>query len=353
MTGGGGRVIERFMKPDIRTVAQRAGVSIGTVSNVLHGRVSVNPAIRTRVLKVIAELGYQPSRTAQGLRSKHTKTLGLIISDLTNPFFTRIAAAVEMTVTQAGYDLILATSSEDIQKERRAVESLANRRVDGLIMGPAPGNHSYLRDVLAQGMPVVLTNRRLPRLQIPAVYSDHVAGAAVATEHLISHGHRRIGIIVGLRGLSATADQLRGIRRALRARNAANPTIVEVESGAMLEGGHKAAHDLVRGASPVTAILSLSTMSTLGALAAIRRMGIRIPGDLAFIGCSDHEWCEVTDPPLTMIQQQATQIGLQATQWLLDLLTGAAIPGRKAVLLPTTLNIRQSCGCPAKGTRSP
>ena len=345
--------IKRFMKPDIRTVAKRAGVSIGTVSNVIHGRMSVNSEIQARVVKAIAELGYQPSRVAQGLRSKRSRTLGLILSDLHNPFFTQIAAAVETTVSQAGYDLILATSSEDIQKERRAVENLANRRVDGLIMAPSPGNHSYLREVISQGIPVVLTNRRLPDLDIPAVYADHATGSATGIEHLISHGHHRIGVIVGLRGLSSTADTLRGIRRAVKARKVPDLVIVEAESGATHEGGQKAAHDLVRGASPVTAILSLSTMATLGALMAIRRMGIGIPDDLAFIGCSDHRWCAVMDPPLTMIQQHATQIGLEAARLLLGLLTGAASPNRKPVVLPATLTIRKSCGCPTPSSGSP
>lgn len=345
--------IKRFMKSDIRTVAKRAGVSIATVSNVLHGRMSVNSEIRVRVLKAIAELGYHPSRVAQAFRSKRSRTLGLILSDLHNPFFTQIASAVETTVSQAGYDLILATSSEDIQKERRAVENMANRRVDGLIMAPSPGNHSYLREVLSQGIPVVLTNRRLPGLHFPAVYSDHAMGAAVAMDHLISHGHGRIGIIVGLRGLSSTADLLRGIRRTVKARKVPGLVIVEAESGATPEGGQKAVHDLVRGASPVKAILSLSTMATLGALMAIRRMGIGIPDDLAFIGCSDHQWCAAMDPPLTMIQQYPTQIGLEAARMLLELLTGAAIPNRKLLILPTTLTIRKSCGCPTPSSGSP
>ena len=326
----------------IRDVAKRAGVSTATVSHVLNGTRPTAEATRARVLAIVRELGYHPSAVARGLRTKSTGTLGVVLSDIRNPFFTALVRGIEDVVQANGLNLIVCNSDEDEKKAETYLRLLLAKRVEGLVFTPTGRANALLESFLAMGIPVILIDRIAPGLTLPFVGVDNVQGAREAVAHLLDDGHRRIGVVAGLATVSTSTDRLEGYRLALADRGLAADAALIREGHSSVQGGEEAAGDLLALAQRPTALFTTNNLMTLGALKSCARLGLRCPDDVALCGFDDHEWAELFSPPLTVVRQPTYEIGTTAARLLARAIHGEALPA-EAVLLKTRLIVRASC----------
>jgi LacI family transcriptional regulator len=334
----------------IRDVAARAQVSVATVSAVLNGNKYVSPELAERVRTSVAALNYRPNGLARSLKRQRSHILGLILSDITNPFFTTLVRAVEDTARRAGYTLLLGNTDEDAAKEEAYVELLRSRQVDGLILVASAGEHAYLPDLLAAGLPVVCVDRSLVALGADSVLTDNVAGAYQAVSHLLGLGHRRIGIVTGLPGVTSTYQRLDGYRQALAERGVAVEPALVREGDSRLDGGYARAAELLALPERPTALFVTNNLMTIGAMRAIEDAGLRCPEDVALVGFDDFEWASVFRPRLTTVRQPVYEIGKAAARFLIQRIEGRRTGAATELLLPPTLIVRQSCGETSRAT---
>ncbi len=332
----------------VQDVAQRAGVSTATVSYVLNGTRFVSEVLRERVLAAVRELQYEPNAAARTLRSNRSATIGLLISDLQNPFFTEAIRGIEDFAQARGYTVILTNSAEDAVRESACLRALRARHVDGLIVAPAGGRYVELDELVAGRFPLVFLDRDVAGLNASAVMLDNQAAAYTAVNHLIELGHVRVGMIAGRPPLSSTTERQAGYRRALSDAGLAIDEALMVTGGSTIDGGAAAADALLQRASRPTAIFVANNLMTIGAMMVIERHGLSVPGDMALVGFDDFAWADVLRPRLTTIAQPHYELGRAAAELLLDQVSGeAALPRR--VLLPGMLVIRDSSGAPEWG----
>lgn len=325
-------------------VAARAGVSLSTVSHVLNDTRPVNPDTRDRVEKAVAELGYRRNAAARTLAGGRSHAIGLVISGLTNPYFGPLLQTIERCIAAAGYVLILGDSHDETEMETVIVDSLLERRVDGFIVAPSAGfvDHTAAR-ITSTGTPLVLIDRGLP-LDCDQVVPENRRSARELTEHLIQHGHSRIGAVVGLRGLDSTEDRLLGYRDAMDAAGlAADPALI-VEGASRTEVAQEAVERMLTGADRPTALITMNNAMTIGALRAAVAAGCRIPADLALAAYDDFEWSDLFEPGLTATAQDVQQMGEDAVELLLGRIAGGDEPAQRRVI-DTTFHRRTSCGC--------
>jgi DNA-binding LacI/PurR family transcriptional regulator len=326
----------------IKDVAAHADVSVATVSAVINGNKYVSPELVQRVRASIAALGYERNSFAQGLKTQTSHTIGLIISDIANPFFTGMVRGVEDVANAHHYALILGNTDENLDKERSYIRLLESKRADGLIIAATAGSHEYLQT--AKHLPLVSIDRSLFALGIDSVLVDNIAGAQAAIEHLIALGHRRIGIVTGIPGITTTEERLAGYKRALAAHAIPlDPTLIVV-ADSRVGGGEFGVTQLLTQQSPrPTALFLMNGLMMIGALRAIGRIGLRCPQDIALVGFDDFEWASVTHPALTTVRQPIYEIGQKAAQLLFERLQKRdKEPGE--VRLHPQLIVRESCG---------
>ncbi len=343
-------------------VAREAGVSTATAARALGGYGSVRESTRERVLAAAEQLGYRANSLARSMITGSTRTLGVVMSDIENPFFRRSLRGIADTARAQGFEVLLANTDEELDKEETAVRVMTERRVDGLVVCPADsGDRSHLREVIAAGIPVVLLDRSVAGLQADTVGIDNRKAARVATEHLLAHGHRDIAILTGgthtmlermlradMRGVeraSATTVGARaaGFRDAMTAAGVPiRPELIS-SGGYRREDGEAETARLLALENRPTAILAFDAMQSLGAFHAIARAGIRCPEDVSLLGFDDTEWADLVSPPLTVVAQPTYEIGVAACRLLLSRIEGAggAVAHRR---LPTELIERGSVG---------
>lgn len=304
--------------PTIRDVAEKAGVSTATVSRVISGAEKVSQPLIKQVNRAIDELKYRPSRVARNLRVRKANTVGLLVSDIQNPFFTSIMRGIQDTLLAQGYVLLAANSDEDEEQERIHIETLLAEEVAGIILAPASASARSYANLIDEGVGLVIIDRIPNRLKVDSVLVDNAAGAHVAVEHLIDLGHRRIGIIVGREHISTAMERLEGYRSALK--EAGLPFDPELVSTGDFrqEGGYEAMNGLLSLPNPPTAVFSSNNVMTLGALQAIHEKCIRIPDEIALVSFDDMPWAASLQPPLTAVAQPTYEIGTTAATLLLD-----------------------------------
>jgi LacI family transcriptional regulator len=338
-------VIHEDSRPTVQDVARRAGVSAATVSYVLNGTRFVSEELRQRVLSAVRELAYEPNAAARTLRSNRSYTVGLILSDLRNPFFTEAVRGVEAVAQAAGYQVILANSDEDPEREATLLRTMRAKHVDGLIVAPAGGAHLELAQLVQNQFPLVLMDRDVPELTASAVMLDNEAAAEAAVRHLVDLGHRRIGMIAGRTPISSTREREAGYRRALEQAGLAVDADLIVSGGSTIEGGAAAAATLLEGPTPLSALFVANNLMTIGALGALDARGLAVPRDLALVGFDDFPWGDVFRPRLTTVAQPLYELGRATAEVLLQHVAGRGAPARR-VLLPGTLVVRDSSGAP-------
>lgn len=330
----------------IRDVAARAGVSVATVSYVINGTKPVAPETAARVRRAIEELDYHPDASAQSLRTRTTHVIGVVVSDIANPFFATLVRGAEDCARQHGYSLLICNTAEDLENERMYLSLLARRRVDGLLLAPTGKNDELIGRLMGRGMHIVFIDRTPPNLQAPAVLSQNEEGAYQATCYLIEQGHRRIGIVLGLPDVSTTAERLRGYRRALARYGLEFDEGLVAYGRSQVAAAREACEALLARASP-TAVFATNNLMTIGVMQAIRKLGLRCPEDISVVGFDDFDWAEAFDPPLTTVAQDPYGIGQRAMELLLGLLAGDREP--EQVRLPVELRVRGSVAPPGGG----
>ena len=329
-----------------------------TVSRVINTSGYVSAPTRQRVERAIVELGYVPNGLARQLRSKRTKMLALIVSDISNPFFTTIARGVEDVAAPRGFSVVYCNTDESAAEEARYIDILVGRQVDGVLLVPARGSGASFRTLRAHRMPVVVLDRRVADRHVASVRCDSEAGAYALTRHLIALGHRRIAVFTGRRTISTSVDRVAGCRRALK------------DSGLALDDdllrfggnnfgplnqadGHQMAREILASTGPrPTAIFAANNFIAFGVIRALREAGLRVPDDMSVVAFDDlpPEW--VMDPFLTVAAQPAYEIGRRAAELLLDRIDGrtggASGSGDvvQSVVLPFELIVRRSAVAP-------
>ena len=297
-----------------------------------------------RVEAAITELGFVPNRLASGLRSKRSNTLALVLTDITNPFFTTIARGVEDMASDTGYTVIFCNTDESVSKEKMYVQMILEKRVDGIILVPALSGLDSVTLIKKQGIPIVVLDRRIPDLKTDVVRCDSEGGAYNLTRLLLSLGHREIAILNGPSGVSTSEDRLTGYRRALTEAGIATNTNREYYGAFTQESGYELTHKALANAQKPTALFATNNFIAFGVLKALQEIGLRVPEDIAVVGFDDLPSSLVTFPFLTVAAQPAYEMGRRAIEILLNKLEGGAADLYQEVVLPAEIVIRQSSG---------
>jgi DNA-binding LacI/PurR family transcriptional regulator len=325
----------------IEDVARQAGVSTATVSRVLSGKPYVSDALRQRVLETIRELDYRPSRVARSLRVQRSRIIGLIISDIQNPFFTSVVRAVEDVAQQRGYAVFLCNSDEDVDKESTYIELMLAEQVAGMIVSPTASSNEVYRRLVEQRVPVVAIDRRVDGVPMDTVVSDNVHAACAVVSHLIENGYRRIGAILGVPGASTGAERHQGYVTALAHHGV--PLLPELVCSGLprSQNGYELTLELLAQSQPPDAIFTGNNLLTIGALRAIHEAGLGIPDDVALAGFDEMDWMFLVKPALTVVMQPAYEMGQRAAELLLERIVD---PDRapQAVVLQSTVKVRES-----------
>ncbi len=333
--------------PNMKQIAQLAGVSLGTVSHVLNGTVRVREPLRKRVIEAVQVTGYQPSQLARGLRREKTNILAMIIPDIMNPFFPGIVRGAEHVAFANGYRLVLCNTDNDHEKEVMHLSALQTYLPSGLIVIPSDSSDLTVQaqSYRNAGAAVVCLDR-LPRNWCgDSVTVNNSAGAANATAHLIGLGHQHLAAITGPLHLTNSQHRLKGFNRALRLANIDLPAEYIQEASFDRVGGYTKTQVLLRLQPRPTAILAFNDLIALGALMAIHEAKLHCPGDISLIGFDGLDLTETTSPQLTSVYQSAYEMGAEAANLVLERLTNKHGATRK-VVLKTELKVRDSVGPP-------
>ena len=326
----------------IREVARRAGVSVGTVSRVINGNTSVAIELRERVQRAIAELGYRPNALARGLRGGRTRCLGLLVPDVTNPFFGALVLEIEQAASRAGYSVILCNSIEFAEAERLYIDVLASRQVDGLLIAPSFRTRSIS---IPHGVPAIAVGR--PLKNVPSIAFYNRDGAKRAVEYLFSLGHRDIACIAGPRTLQDALERYRGFLATAGATLRASGIDISQRTRFAsydYDSGYEAASELLAVEPRPTAIFASSDQQAIGALRAAGDASLEVPRDLSIVGFDNIPLTNLMTPRLTTIDLPIAALGEQSVKALLELLAGKAVP--MVQRLDTTLIVRDSCSPP-------
>ncbi len=339
----------------VTDVAARAGVSLGTVSNVLNRPDRVSAATRERVLQAIDELGFVRNEAARQLRAGRSRTIGLIVLDVGNPFFTDIAAGVESAAADAGLSVVLCNSGEDVEREQHYLSVLEQQRAYGILVSPITGKDAQLRAIRRRGIPVVLVDRGSGRRQC-SVSVDDVVGGEIAVAHLIECGHRDIAFVGGPVSIKQVSDRLEGARRAMRAAGLPEKRISVIETGALnVSEGRSAGKRIAEMAARrrPTAAFCANDLVALGLLQEMTRRRVAVPDELAIIGYDDIEFAAAAAVPLTSIRQPRHQLGLAAAGLLIEEADQADSHQHRQVVFEPSLVVRESTGRAEAPSESP
>lgn len=332
-------------RASIRDVAERAGVSVTTVSHALNGTRFVSEEARAKVEEASTALGYVPSEVARWLKQHSTRTFGMLVPNNSNPYFAEIIRGVERRCHAAGYSLLLCNSDDDGQRQADHLRVLAERRIDGLVLVATGDDEQIVASCASLRLPLVLVDREIERLNADLVEVDHAAGAEMATAHLLSLGHPRVACLGGPARLRPSQLREAGWRRALRAVGI-EPRADELERGAFdMPGGAQAMTRLLASPAPPSAVFVCNDLMAIGALHAAHGAGVKVPAELAIVGFDDIELAAYALPPLTSVAQPKEAIGTGAADMLLERLGAGRVEARQLILQPE-LRVRASCGTP-------
>lgn len=327
---------------NIQDVAKLAGVSISTVSRVLNRTAYVDPDREHRVLDAIQKLQYQPNRAARALRANYSRIIGLLITDIQNPFFTALIRGVEDIAQSKKYSVILCNSDEDVHREQQYIEVLCAERVAGCIVVPIREQAQILTPFQQQNIPVVLVDRNIKKSGFDAVMVNNRLGAYEAVTHLIANGYRRIGIVCGPLKTTTGRERLTGYRQALQdAGYELDPRLERIGSF-KLESGEQLTRELLELEEPIDALFVCNNLMTLGALNAIQKHELHIPNDIAIVGFDEMPWANLSSISLTTVTQPAYDIGNTAALRLFQRLENPTAFSEQEIILNPRLTLRNS-----------
>lgn len=315
-------------------VAREAGVSLMTVSRAINGKDGISETTRQRILDIIERLGYRPSEIARSLVTDRTGTVGLVVIDNSNPFFSEIARGVEHEAYAHGYNVFLCNTEEDMRRERAVLRSLEEKRVDGVIVCSSRLDPDLLFSALEPHDAVVLINRRLSESRFGVVVANDECGGRLVAKHLLSRGHREIGFLAGPERSYSGHLRAKGYRAALEAAGVASKPDRERRCLPIVESGREAAHDLLSHHPEITALFCYNDLSAVGALQACADLGRRVPGDVAIVGFDDIPLASLVTPALTTCHIPKYELGSQAMRLLLEHINGCGASCNDIVLEP-------------------
>jgi LacI family transcriptional regulator len=329
----------------IREVAAHAGVSVGTVSNVLNRPEIVARATRSRVHAAIKTLGFVRNESARQLRAGRSRTIGLVVLDVANPFFTDVARGVEDEAAASGLAVILCNTDERLDKEQRYLELLEEHRVQGILITPVADADSRLVPLQQRGTPVILVDSKSPSGSQCSVAVDDILGGQTAMAHLLATGHERITYVGGPVQLRQVADRLDGARQALLQAGGTADDLQVIETGALnVAAGQRAGAQIAElpAQRRPTAAFCANDLVALGLLQEMTRRQIRVPDDLAIVGYDDIEFAAAAAVPLSSVRQPRQELGRMAAQLLLEEALGTDGHKHRQVMFRPELEIRQS-----------
>jgi DNA-binding LacI/PurR family transcriptional regulator len=330
------------MNPTIRDVAELAEVHPSTVSRVINSDSRISERTKNKVLLIIKKLGYTPNAIARGLKTKRTFTLGMLIPDITNPFFAEIARGVEDAANKNSFNIILCNTDDKLKKERTYLEILREKRVDGLILGTAHIRDQSILELEKKKFPYILISRNVERLNKNCIIIDDLAGGMMATEYLIKLGHHRIAHISGPLKTRSGLNRLKGYQLALKKHKIEYNDELVGEGDFRIKGGYQVMKRFLKLTKPPTAIFAANDLLALGAMQAIQKKNFYIPEDFSIIGFNDIELASFVYPSLTTIRQPILEMGNLAVKMLLKIIIDGEFNQGKIVLKPKLI-IRESC----------
>jgi len=335
-------------------VAKRASVSIATVSNVVRGTRRVSPELQARVQAAIRELDYYPNAIARSLKVKQTRMLGMIVPDITNPFFPGVIRGAEDTAFDRDYFLVAANTDEQIGRERRLVAALRTYRIDGLLLASTTGiDTAHIRGTIASGVSVVFLDRPVAGVKADAVLLDNVRGARECVRHLVQQGHRRIAVVTGPLKAQNARERLQGYEEALREVDIPASKSLILEGDYRYESGHRLAKQLLESKSEATAIFVCNGVMTLGVLNAFEEMEVRCPEDMALATFDDLTMDHSSHSHLTAVVQPSYEMGARAATLLMDRIEGRLSGDPVVVRIVPTLVVRESTSLHSRQSLSP
>jgi LacI family transcriptional regulator len=338
----------------IKDIARMANVSHTTVSRALNNKSRIRTETKEKILSIARDLNYQPDFIARSLVMRRTKTLGLVITTIANPFYTELAQGIETTTRRLGYNIILCSTHNDLSTEKQYVDMLRSKGVDGIIFTSAHMGDPNIRWLAEEGFPIILVNRRtyhpIVKEMVDYVGVDNILGGFLAVEHLARLGHERIGVIGGSAESSVGFERLEGGKRALEAYHLERSDEYFMEGDFLKESGYQGGRRFLKMAEPPTAIFAANDYMALGAHQAIIEEGVKIPEGMALIGFNDIEFTATRGIELTTIGQKKFEMGALAVKMLVEKIEGSGVNSpAKEILLKPELIIRKTCGFHLKG----
>jgi LacI family transcriptional regulator len=335
---------EHLLNVSIRDVAERAGVSVGTVSNVLNRPEAVGTGTRERVLAAIEALGFVRNESARQLRAGRSRTLGLVVLDIANPFFTDVARGVEDVANAAGLAVILCNSDDRPEKEAAYLDVLAEQRVQGVLLTPTAELSPHVETLRSRGIPVVLLDRRAPGPDQCSVAVDDVLGGRLAAQHLLERGHRRIAFVGGFSGLPQVHERRTGVEAAVREATGSDDALTVLSPESLtVAGGREAAERIIGlpASRRPTAAVCANDLLALGMLQEMVRHGVAVPGDFAIVGYDDIDFAAAAAVPLSSVRKPRHELGRRAAELLIDEARGEGHRHEQPVFDPV-LVVRES-----------
>jgi len=329
----------------MKAIADRAHVSLTTVSRVLSGKAKkyrISEKTEQIVRKLAEDLNYEPNHIARSLRLKYTNTIGMIIPDISNPFFSSIARYVENESHKAGYSVIICDSQEDTKLEKDYLKILGMRKVDGAIICPVGKEAKHIYEFAQKNIPIVTVDRYFPDLNISYVVSDNYHGTKQAINHFFENGHRKIAFIQGLPDSSVNNERLRGFRDAHKLANVPINDSFIVGDDFGERNGYVGTKILLNGKELPTAVFACSNLISLGSMRAIAEEHLKIPEDISIISFDDQPYSEFLPTPMTTVRQKNEELGKLSIDLLLNDIKNNVISRDKSIVVPTELVIRKS-----------
>jgi len=328
----------------ISNIAKHAGVSKSTVSRILSNKGKFSEDTREKVLQIVKKLNYSPSMVARSLRNRRTKTIGLLLPDIVNPFFPEIMKGVENVASENGYAVILCSSNEDVQKEFMYFHMFENRWIDGIIYSGVTGTKEEaqnVRVILEQNIPVVLMDREIEDYFASVVMIDNEKAAYDATFYCLELGHKRIGFIAAPLKVKIFQKRLEGYRKALQKHGVEFDASLVVEGDLTIRSGGITGKELLARKDPPTAILASNDLMAIGAMREIQEDGLRVPEDISIIGFDDIPTASLVTPTLTTLAQPKYEMGVEAMNLLIRMMEKKGASKSK-IVLDTQLVVRES-----------
>ncbi len=335
------------MKVTLKTIAESIGISITTVSRVLSGHAKqyrINSNTENQIIRKAKELGYIPNQIARSLRIQRSNIIGLIIPDISNPFFASLARVIANEAHKKNYSIILSDTQEDIQLEIESINLLLSRKVDGVIICPTGNvdNYNHIEELIKTNLPIVVVDRHIPGLKCPFVISDNFRGAYEATKYLLNKNHQNIACIQGPPNTSVNDNRVNGFKKALNDKQIDFNDAIIIGDSFGERNGYVSAKMLLSKNPRPSAIFACSNLISLGAIRAIFEEGLKIPADISMISFDDQPYSEFLATPMTVVVQQTREMGQIGFKLLFARLSHGSPQSSEGVILPTKLVKRKS-----------